>query len=78
MEPCSFTSSPNSGQIKNDLVYDRYINSARVAAAGETPHFLVWWVLASLCRSQHICLFNESKEMMGVNVVNIGAVLQDL
>jgi hypothetical protein len=47
-------------------------------AAGETRHFLVWWVLAILCRSQHMCLFSESRKVLGVTVVNIGAVFQDI
>lgn len=44
----------------------------------KTPHFLIWWVLAILCRSQYMCLFSESRGVLGVNVVNIGAVLQGL
>jgi hypothetical protein len=40
--------------------------------------FKVWWVLAILCRSQHMCLFSESRGVMWVNVVNIGAVRRDL
>jgi hypothetical protein len=39
---------------------------------------LVWWVLAILCRSQRSCLFNESREVLWVNAVNIGAVLRGL
>jgi hypothetical protein len=55
-----------------------YSNSGTVAAAGEKPHFLVWWVLLILCRSQQMCLFSESREALGMNVVNIGAVFQDV
>jgi hypothetical protein len=56
----------------------KYSNSWRVAAAGEMPNCLVWWVLAILCRSQQVCLFSETREVLGVNLVDIGAVLQDL
>jgi hypothetical protein len=55
-----------------------YSNSGRVAAAEETPHFVDWWVLAILWRSQHMCLFSKSREVLWVRVVNIGAVLKDL
>jgi hypothetical protein len=55
-----------------------YCNSGRGAAVGETSQFLVRWVLAILCRSQHMCLFSESREVLWVNVVNIGVVLRDL
>jgi len=42
----------------------RHGNSGRVAAVGEEPHFLVWWVLEILGGSQHICLFIESTEVL--------------
>jgi len=54
----------------------RYNNSGRDAAAGKTPH-LLWWVLQMFWRSQHMCLFSDSREVLGVIVVNIGAVLQE-
>ena len=41
-----------------------YGNSGRVAAAGEKPQLLVCWVLAVLRRSQHMCLFSESREVL--------------
>ena len=34
----------------------------RVAAAGETPAFLVWEVLSILWTSQHLCSFIESRK----------------
>ena len=52
-----------------------YSNYERVVSAGETPNFLVSWVVAIICRSQHICLFSESRD---VNAVNVGTVLEDL
>jgi len=36
----------------------------RVTAVREMPHFLVWWVLAILWRSQRVSLFSESREML--------------
>jgi len=46
-------------------------NSGREAAAGEMPHFLIWWVLAILWRSEHMCLFSESRKVFWVNLVNM-------
>jgi len=57
--------------------YD-HSNFGRAAAAGETPHFLVGWVLEILWRSQHMCLFSESREVVWANAVNISFVLQEL
>jgi hypothetical protein len=48
-----------------------------VAALGERTHFLVWWVLKILWRSQHVSLFSESREILRMSVVNISAVLQE-
>ena len=41
------------------------------------PQLLVCWVLAVLWRSQHMCLFCECRDVLWVNVTNIGAVLQE-
>jgi len=43
-------------------------NYGRDAAAGETPHFLIWLVLSIPWRSQHMCSFIESRK----NVVSEG------
>ena len=53
-------------------------NYESVASAGETPHFLVSWVVAILCRSQHMFLFSESRDALWVIAVNVGTVLEDL
>jgi hypothetical protein len=55
--------------IHNTIMLPRYGVSACLCAIirrileipGETPHFLVRWVLASLWRSQYMCLFSESR-----------------
>ena len=52
--------------------------SGRAAAVGETPHFLIWWVLEFPFTSQHMCLFIESREVLCVNVVNICVLLRHL
>jgi hypothetical protein len=46
------------------LIRKKTINSGRDAAAGEMPNFSVWWIVAVLSRSQHTCLFSESREAL--------------
>ena len=54
-----------------------------IVIPGELPRrerrriFLVWWVLAVLWRSQDMCLGSESREVLWVKVVNIGAVFRE-
>jgi len=52
-------------QVLSTVISDYdYSNFGRAAAAGETPHFLVGLVLTILWRSQHVCLFSESREAL--------------
>ena len=52
-------------------------NFGRAVEVGEIPHILVWWVLAILWRSQHMCFLSDSREAACVHLMNIGAVAQE-
>ena len=55
-----------------------YTQKFRECCSGERDTaFCSLWILAILWRWQHTCLYSESMEVFWVNVVNIGAVLQE-